>query len=140
MSVPRIYLETTMFNYYFDEDRDAHADTVTFFEECAAGKFEPSTSFYAIDELDDAPNEKREKMLALIEKYNITLLAATEEADNLARRYVAEGALPAGSMSDASHIAVASVNALDMIASLNFRHIVREDNQNDKRNQHAVRI
>ena len=29
-------------------------------------------------------------------------------------------------MSDASHIAVASVNALDMIVSLNFRHIVRE--------------
>ena len=24
----RIYLETTLFNYYFDEDRDAHADTV----------------------------------------------------------------------------------------------------------------
>jgi hypothetical protein len=26
----RIYLETTMFNYYFDSDRDAHADTVRF--------------------------------------------------------------------------------------------------------------
>ena len=62
----------------------------------------------------------------MIEKYNITLLAATDEVDNLARRYVSESALPGGSMSDASHIAVASVNALDMIVSLNFRHIVRE--------------
>jgi hypothetical protein len=115
-----------MFNYYFDEDRDAHADTVTFFEECAAGKFEPFTSYYTIDELDDAPSEKCDRMIALIEKYNITLLAATDEVDNLARRYVSEGALPSGSMSDASHIAVASVNALDMIVSLNFRHIVRE--------------
>jgi predicted nucleic acid-binding protein len=126
MPIPRIYLETTMFNYYFDEDRDAHADTVTFFEECAAGKFEPFTSYYAIDELEDAPSEKRGKMISLIEKYNIAVLAASNEADNLARRYVSEGALPQGSMSDASHIAVASVNGLDMIVSLNFRHIVRE--------------
>jgi hypothetical protein len=29
MSVPKIYLETTVFNYYFDTERDAHEDTVT---------------------------------------------------------------------------------------------------------------
>ena len=28
----RIYLETTMFNYYFDKDRDGHAATVRMFE------------------------------------------------------------------------------------------------------------
>ena len=43
MRVMKVYLGTTLFNYYFDEDRDAHADTVTFFEECAAGRFEPYT-------------------------------------------------------------------------------------------------
>ena len=122
----KVYLETTLFNYYFDEDRDAHADTVTLFEECASGKFEPYTSLYVIDEIEGAPNEKRDKMIALIERYNITVLSASDETDNLARRYIAEGALPQGSLSDASHIASASVNALDMIISLNFRHIVKE--------------
>ena len=97
-----------------------------FFKECAAGNFEPFTSYYAIEELKDAPTEKRDKMIALIKKYNITVLTATDEADNLARRYVIEGALPNGSLSDASHNAIASVNGLDMIISLNFRHIVRE--------------
>ena len=126
MGKQKIYLETTLFNYYFDEDRDAHTDTVTLFEECAAGKFEPYTSLYVIDELEDAPQEKRDKMVALIERYNITVLAASDEADNLARRYIAEGALPHGSLADASHIAVATVNALNMIISLNFRHIVKE--------------
>jgi predicted nucleic acid-binding protein len=126
MRKQKIYLETTMFNYYFDEDRDAHADTVTFFEECLAGKFEPYTSFYVTEELESAPEEKRDKMLALIGKYNITVLTASDEVDNLARRYIAEGALPQGSLADASHIAAASVNFLDMIVSLNFRHIVRE--------------
>jgi hypothetical protein len=45
---------------------------------------------------------------------------------NLARRYISEGALPKGSVTDASHISSATVNNLDMIVSLNFRHIVRE--------------
>ena len=126
MKKQRIYLETTLFNYYFDEDRDAHPDTVTLFEECAADKYEPYTSFYVIDELEDAPQEKREKMIALIKQYNITVLAASEEADNLARRYVSEGALPQGSLSDASHIAIATINDLDMIISLNFRHIKKD--------------
>jgi len=65
-------------------------------------------------------------MFALISEYNIAVLAASDEADHLARRYISEGALPQGSLADASHIAVASVNAMDMIVSLNFRHIVRE--------------
>ncbi|MCL2095653.1 MAG: PIN domain-containing protein, partial [Oscillospiraceae bacterium] len=126
MRKQKIYIETTLFNFYFDTDREAHADTVTLFEECAAGKFEAFTSFYVIYELENAPKEKRDKMIALIKKYNIKVLPVSDEADNLAMRYIAEGALPGGSLADASHIAVASANALDMIISLNFRHIVKE--------------
>ena len=64
MRKQKIYLETTMFNYYFDKDRDAHADTVTLFEECAAGKFEPYTSDYVIKDIEDAPPEKKSKCSA----------------------------------------------------------------------------
>jgi predicted nucleic acid-binding protein len=122
----KAYIETTLFNYYFDTDRDAHADTVSFFDDCASGKFEPFTSASVIDELEDAPAEKREKMLALISQYNITILAASEEIVSLAKRYISEGALSQGSQTDARHIAAAAVNDLDMIVSLNFRHIVKE--------------
>ncbi|MDR0197723.1 MAG: PIN domain-containing protein [Oscillospiraceae bacterium] len=125
MKTLKVYLETTLFNYYFDEEREAHADTVAFFEECAKGKFEPYTSLYVISELEEAPSEKRDKMIALTERYNITVLPADDETDKLARRYVAEGALARGSLADASHIASAAVNGLDMIVSLNFRHIVK---------------
>jgi predicted nucleic acid-binding protein len=126
MKVSKIYLESTLFNYYFDEDRDAHADTVTLFEECAAGKFEPYTSDYVVKEIEGAPAEKRDKMLALLNQYDITVLEATDETDSLADRYISEGALPRGSLTDACHIAAAAVNELDMIVSLNFRHIVKE--------------
>jgi len=48
----KIYLETTLFNHYFDEDRGlAHDSTVALFEEIAVGKYEAFTSLYVIDEL-----------------------------------------------------------------------------------------
>jgi hypothetical protein len=34
------YLETTMFNYFFDEARDGHAATVAFFEAASRGEIE----------------------------------------------------------------------------------------------------
>jgi len=81
MYASKIYLETTLFNYYFDKDRDAQPATVALFEECAAGRFEPYTSLYAIEELEIAVPEKRDKMIALIDLYGITVLAASKEAD-----------------------------------------------------------
>jgi len=50
MEAPKIYLETTLFNFYFDEDRDAHADTVKLFKEIFLGKYEAFTSRYVIDD------------------------------------------------------------------------------------------
>lgn len=125
MNKQKIYLETTLFNYYFDADRDAHTDVVALFEECATGKHEPYTSDYAVIEIEEAPAERREKMIGLIDQYRITVLPASKEADKLAMKYIAEGALPKGSLTDAMHIAIASINNLDKIVSLNFRHIVK---------------
>ena len=124
--IPKVYLETTMFNYYFDTERDAHADTVKLFEEIKAGKYHAFTSAYAVDELIDAPDEKRVKMLGLIEEYDITIIPTSEEVDRLGAMYQEQGILPRRSTRDACHIAVAAVNDLDMILSLNFEHIVRK--------------
>ena len=125
MRKSKIYLETTMFNYYFDEDRDAHADTVTLFEECASGKFEPYTSLYVINELENTLGDKRDKMIALVERYGITVLALNNEAEQLADVYVEQGVIPIKYRTDGVHIAVAAVNDLDMIISMNFQHIVK---------------
>ena len=35
-----MYLETTVFNYYFDTDRDGHEDVVRLFEAIGAGRYE----------------------------------------------------------------------------------------------------
>jgi len=121
----KIYLETTLFNYYFDKDRDAHPDTVKLFKEIAAGKYEAFTSRYVVDELMKAPEPKRAKMLGLISEYGIPIFEYSDEARQLADIYVKEGVIPQKYRSDALHIAAASVHDLDMLISMNFQHIVK---------------
>ena len=114
-----------MFNYYFDVDRDAHADTVRVFEDIAEGKYEAYTSDYVIEELEETKGEKRNKMIALIEQYGIAVLILDQEAEQLADIYVAQGIIPQKYRTDGIHIAISAVNNLDMILSMNFQHIVK---------------
>ena len=113
-----------MFNYYFDKDRDAHLDTVRLFKEIATGKYDAYTSEHVIDELKKASDEdKRNKMLDLIQDYGLSVLRPAAEALKLADIYVAAGVIPEDHFTDALHIAISSVNDIDVILSLNFRHI-----------------
>jgi len=126
MRKQKIYLETTVFNYYFDVERDAHADTVTLFKEIKAGKYEAYTSAYVIDELGETKQEpKRSNMLALIGEYDIKVLDYSDEAEDLADVYIKEGVVPASKKLDSLHISIATVNDLQFIFSFNFQHINR---------------
>ena len=123
MHKPRIYLETTIFNHYFDTDREAHAATVKLFKEIQMGKYDAYTSLYVADELGDAQEPKRSNMLGLIPRYNIKVLDISDEARHLANMYANEGIIPARFIYDGLHIACATVNDLEYIFSLNFKHI-----------------
>nr|AGS52016.1 hypothetical protein [uncultured bacterium contig00006] len=126
MRTPRIYLETTIFNYYFDRARDSHADTVKLFEEIRAGKYEPYTSSYVLDELEETKDDgKRREMLALIGEYGITVIPGDDESRRFANIHVRAGIIPAMKSYDSLHIAVATVNDMDYVFSFNFQHINR---------------
>jgi len=125
MRTPKIYIETTLFNFYVDTDREAHAATVRLFEEIAEGKYEAYTSRSVIAELEKAPLAKMEKMLRLIAEHDIPILEADIEAERLADLYVAQDVIPLKYRTDGLHIAIAAVNNLDMIISMNFQHIVK---------------
>jgi predicted nucleic acid-binding protein len=125
MRKPKIYLETTMFNYYFDTERDAHADTVKLFNEIRAGKYEAFTSAYVTDELIKAQEPKRSKMLSLINEHNIVVFDYSNDAQDLANIYIREGVIPASKRLDSLHIAIATVHELECIFSFNFQHINR---------------
>jgi predicted nucleic acid-binding protein len=121
----RLYLETTVFNYYFDVERSGHEDTVRLFEAIGAGEYEGYTSMYVTGELKRAQEPKRSNMLALVEKYGIKALDDDTRTIRLAELYIENKIIPAAHRLDSIHIAVASVHNLDCIVSYNFAHINR---------------
>ena len=121
----RLYLETTVFNYYFDVNRDGHNDTIRLFEAIDIGKFEVYTSEYVTLELKKAHEPKRGDMLVMLEKYNISVLNFNAEAERLANLYVSNEVIPNRYWLDGAHIAIATIHKLDCVVSYNFEHINR---------------
>lgn len=121
----RLYLETTVFNYYFDE-RKGHEDVVKLFEAIRAGKLMGYTSRYVTDEIKRAQEPKRTKMLSLIKDYGIIMLEPSSKAEDLASEYIDYGIIPKSHFYDSVHIATASINGIEVIVSYNFHHINRE--------------
>ena len=122
----KLYLETTVFNYYFDEDRAGHEDVLKLFEAIEVGKFEVYTSELVIRELEKAQEPKRSKMLALVECYKPQILENSDNVKHLGQLYIEKGVIPASHLFDSLHIAMASVYELDCIISYNFHHINRD--------------
>lgn len=122
----KLYLETTVFNYYFDRDREGHEDVVTLLEAVGSGKYEGYTSEYVVQELEKAPEPKRSRMIALIDRHGITILPIVLEVTRLAKLYIEEKVIPAAYRFDSAHVATASVYELDCIVSYNFQHINRD--------------
>ncbi len=51
-------------------------------------------------------------------------MALTEEAADLANRYITENVVGKTSLTDCRHIALATLSRADVLASWNFKHIV----------------
>jgi hypothetical protein len=74
-------------------------------------------------ELDDAPKAVS-AVLDLVPEGFCEYVELTEEASDLARRYIQQGVLSETKWVDAQHIAIATVARVDVLVSWNFRHIV----------------
>ena len=124
MRKQKLYLETTLFNYYFDDDKGfAHNSTVSLFMEIADGKYEAFTSRFVINE--QCSGSQCDKIINLIFKYDIPILETSDEAMRIADLYIEEQIIPQKNRTDVLHIAIATVNELDMIISINFQHIAK---------------
>ena len=62
-------------------------------------------------------------MLELIREYDIILISADVEAQNLANTYVNEGVIPLKYQPDGLHIAIATINDIELLISVNYQHI-----------------
>ena len=66
-------------------------------------------------------------MLKLIPEKSKEYVFNDEEAENLADTYLKEGAITKKFHEDALHIAIATINKVDVLVSWNFKHIVNLD-------------
>jgi hypothetical protein len=126
MYIPKLFLETTMFNFYFyGKGKEKQVYTERLFADIAAGKYDAYTSPDVINELKKATAERFKAMNSLVGKYNIEILPTAAEIDRLSALYIKKGIIPEKYKDDALHIAAATANGLDFVMSYNYNHIVK---------------
>ena len=122
----RIYLDTSVLNYYFADDNPEEQNaTRKLFQEIKEDKHEAFISAAVIDEVEAAEEPVRERLKKLVLNYYLKILEPDPEVEQLARRYIENKIIPEKYGKDASHIAYAAIFELDAIVSWNFKHIVK---------------
>ncbi len=120
----RIYIDTSVVGGYYD--KEFREDTIKLFE-----RFENDEIIFVVSdlldlELLDAPQRVRELLL----KYppdKFDRIELTEESIRLAETYIEERVVGPTSITDCRHIALATINKVDVLSSWNFKHIVNLD-------------
>jgi hypothetical protein len=79
------------------------------------------TSLETLDEIAKGDSEKAQERLKLVSA--LPILEVTEDVAGLADALVESGIVPEKVASDAIHIAVASVHAVEFLVTWSFRHI-----------------
>jgi len=116
----RVYADTSVFGGVFDEEFEAAS--LAFFEKVRKGGFILVTSAIVQREVALSPPAVQNffsELLPLAE-----LAESSEEVISLQADYVRFGVVTEKSLTDALHVALATVNNCGMIVSWNFKHIV----------------
>lgn len=121
MHIQRLYLDTSVVGGYYDSEFEE--DTQILFEKIRLGQFHIVYSGVTEDELIEAPLRVR-KLIPEIPAHLVTKIKLTEEAVKLADAYLAENVVGKTSRTDCFHIALATINRVDILVSWNFKHIV----------------
>jgi predicted nucleic acid-binding protein len=120
----RIYIDTSIVGGFFDEEFEI--ETKALFERLKNKEVIFVVSSVLKQELKNAPQHVQE----LLDKYDSDCfehVLLTQEAIELADCYVAEKVVGKTCIEDCRHIAIATLNKVDVLVSWNFRHIVNLD-------------
>jgi len=124
MKKPQLYIETSVWNFYFADDAPEKKEiTHTFFNKVKESEYEIFISDTVIEEIGRADDEKRQLLLNIIKEFNPKRLIIDQEVVELAQKYIAEGVLPANKFEDAVHAAVATIFEMDALISWNLKHL-----------------
>ena len=117
----RIYLDTSVFGGYFEPEFELW--TKILIDNIIKGEIKMLFSQLTELELNGAPQHVKDLVKQIPNKH-IEFLAITDETNKLADQYIKENVVGKTSLEDCRHIAIATINNADILASWNFKHIV----------------
>ena len=121
----KLYLDTSVLGAVCDPGpEDRLAATRRILDGLTAGSWDGYISALVLEEVSRAHDSVRRKIAMALDKSPVTVLDESEESVALAQAYIAAGAIPSDSEDDARHIAIATLNDINVIVSWNFRHMV----------------
>ncbi len=122
MRKENLYLDTSVPSAYYDERKPERQRLTWEFW----GKLDNYKMYISemteIELKNTKEKEKRDQFLSLIA--GIEILPITEEVIKLVQIYLKNNVVPKTKEGDAYHIAVATLNEIDIIVSWNFDHLV----------------
>lgn len=120
----KLYLDTSVPNAYFDE-KNPYRQEITRQFWLKLKEYQIFISDLVIREMEAAGDKKlRENLINLVKDFEL-LSTKDEEIRILSGEYVSRRIIPVKHIEDATHIAVAVINSVDILASWNFEHIVK---------------
>lgn len=132
----KLYLDTSVPNAYFDE-KNSHRQEITRQFWLQLKEYQVFISNLVIREMKATGDEKlRGNLINLVKDFE-SLSTKSEEIKILSEEYVSRRIIPVKHIEDAVHIAVVTVNSIDILVSWNFEHIVK---LKTKREVNAVNV
>ncbi len=130
----RVYIDTSVIGGCFDQEFEEWSNKL--FDDFKSGEKMAVISDITLDELTDAP-ERVQNNFKTIPDENVEIIIADNESRILADLYINEGVVSKKNYEDALHIAISTINQVNVLASWNFKHIV---NLNKIRLYNAVNL
>ena len=121
MKQQRIYIDTSIVGGFFDVEFEK--ETKMLFQQLEKKEVVFVVSDLLREELKTAP-EKVKYLLDNYDENSLEKIVLTDEAKELADKYIAENVVGRTSLDDCRHIALATIKKVDVLVSWNFKHIV----------------
>lgn len=119
-----IYLDTSVIGGCFDIEFQKWSNKL--FADIKSGFFIPVISVVTESEIENAPLFVQNRLLELLALEHI-FLETNDEVFILADKYIERNIVTEKYYDDATHIALSTVNKIDLLVSWNFKHIVHFD-------------
>ena len=121
MKRQRIYIDTSIVGGFFDIEFEK--ETRLLFQRLENREIVFVISEVLTGELENAPERVR-TLLNTYDEESFEIVQLTDEARELADKYIVDNVVGRTSYDDCCHIALATIQRVDVLASWNFKHIV----------------